>query len=81
MRVTVNEWGNSLALRISCRLAADAQWREETVLDLPLENGRLIAEPVEDLTLEALLTRVIGQNLHGDVFDACPVGCELLGIR
>ena len=69
MRVTVNRWGNSLGVRIPRAVAEDARITEGSVVDVRVENGRLVAEPVSDeLTLDALLAGITDENLHDEQF-------------
>ena len=76
MRVTISKWGNSLGIRIPRGLAEDARLTEGSTLDLRLENGRLVAEPVEDVTLGSLLAAVTPDNLHRLQPDDAPRGAE-----
>src|SRR3989442_3822680 len=46
MRVPVQKWGNSLALRIPKPFAEDVGVSEGTVVDVSISKGRLIAAPV-----------------------------------
>lgn len=46
MRVQVQKWGNSLALRILKPFAEDAEVREGTIVDLSPSEGKLVAVPV-----------------------------------
>jgi antitoxin MazE len=68
MKTRVQKWGNSLALRIPKSFAAEARLREDTPVELSLEEGKLVirALPQEPLTLEELLRGVTEQNLHGE---------------
>ena len=76
MRVTISKWGNSLGIRIPRGLAEDAHLAEGTTLDLRVENGRLVAEPVEEVTLASLLAGVTADNLHHPQLDDAPRGAE-----
>lgn len=78
MKVQVQKWGNSLALRIPKPFAADADVREGTELDLAVSEGRLVATPVRRRrsSLRELLSRVTSKNLHGEVDSGPPVGRE-----
>src|SRR4051794_21131384 len=58
MRTSVRKWGNSLGLRIPRGIAEDAGLTDGSLLDLRVENGRLIGEPVAVENLHALLARV-----------------------
>lgn len=69
MRVPVQKWGNSLALRIPKPFAEDVGVSEGTVVDVSISKGRLIAAPVaaRRARLADLLRRVTKRNLHGAV--------------
>ena len=78
MRVQIQKWGNSLALRIPKPFAEEAEVREGTVVDLSLAEGKLVAVP--DLkrryTLKQLLSKVTKDNLHKEVSFGSAVGRE-----
>ena len=69
MRVRVQKWGNSLALRIPKAFAAETDLDPGSEVDLTLESGRLIITPLSEpeLSLEELLSQVTRQNLHSEV--------------
>jgi antitoxin MazE len=77
VRATICKWGNSLGIRIPRGLAEDAQLAEGSVVDLRLENGRLVAEPVNVEDLESLLARVTAKNLHGELLTDASRGREV----
>jgi len=76
MRATICKWGNSLGLRIPRGLAEDAGLSEGSVVELRLEDGRVVAEPVAIEKLEALLARVTSKNRHRELFVDSPRGSE-----
>ena len=76
MRATVSKWGNSLGLRIPRGLAQDAGLAEGSVVELRVEDGRLIAEPVAVESLEALLSKVTTKNRHEELLIDAPRGRE-----
>ena len=78
MRVQVQKWGNSLALRIPKPFAEDTQVKEGTVVDLSVSKGRLVAAPLrrKKATLKQLLAKVNNGNLHGEVDSGVSVGRE-----
>jgi antitoxin MazE len=80
MRVRVQKWGNSLALRIPKPFAGDADVSEGAELDLVVSEGRLVATPLRRRrpSLRQLLSRVTPSNLHGEVDAGPPVGREAL---
>jgi antitoxin MazE len=80
MKVQVQKWGNSLAVRIPKPFAADVDVREGSELDLKVSEGRLVATPVRRgrSSLRELLSRVTSKNLHDEVDFGPPVGREAL---
>lgn len=78
MRVQVQKWGNSLALRIPKPFAEDAKVQEGTVVDLSVSEGKLVAVPTgrSKVTLKKLLAKITKRNLHGEVDTGPPVGRE-----
>jgi antitoxin MazE len=78
MRVPVQKWGNSLALRIPKPFAEDVGVSEGTLVDVSISRGRLIAAPVAPrrARLGDLLRRVTKRNLHGEVRTGETVGRE-----
>jgi antitoxin MazE len=77
MRTTVSRWGNSLGLRIPRGLAKHAGLTEGSLIDLRVENGRLIVEPITVNNLDALLAKVTAKNLHTELFVDTPRGREV----
>jgi antitoxin MazE len=75
MQATICKWGNSLGLRIPRGLAEDAGLAEGSVVELRLEDGRLVAEPVMVEKLGALLARVT-PNRHRELLVDSPRGRE-----
>jgi antitoxin MazE len=78
VRVQVQKWGNSLALRIPKPFAQDAGVREGTTVHLSVSEGRLVAAPIRTrkVRLKELLAGVTKANLHGEIDTGGPVGRE-----
>jgi antitoxin MazE len=78
MRVRVQKWGNSLALRIPKSFAVETALDSGTEVDLTVEEGRLIITPVETpaFSLADLLAEVSPSNLHGEQDTGSSVGAE-----
>ncbi len=78
MRVQVQKWGNSLALRIPKPFAEDVGVSEGTVVNVSVSKGRLIAAPVAPrrARLDDLLRRVTRHNVHGETGTGPAVGHE-----
>src|SRR5688500_9012513 len=77
MRATICKWGNSLGLRIPRGLAEDAGLAEVSVLELRLEDGRLVAEPVMVEKLDVVLGKVTSKNRHHELLVDSPLGREV----
>jgi antitoxin MazE len=78
MRVQIQKWGNSLALRIPKPFAEEAEVKEGTSVDLSLVEGALVAVPDVKgrYTLKQLLSKVTKANLHKEVSFGSAVGRE-----
>lgn len=78
MRVSVQKWGNSLAVRIPKAFAQDVRVREGSVVGVSVANGRLIVKPVgpAKVRLTDLLRKVKPSNLHGEVSTERVLGRE-----
>ncbi|HEV7798027.1 MAG TPA: AbrB/MazE/SpoVT family DNA-binding domain-containing protein [Pyrinomonadaceae bacterium] len=79
MKATIQKWGNSLALRIPKSFATHSSIVQGTVVDLSLDNGRMIVEPTKEqnYSLEDLLARVTKKNLHSEVDFGASLGKEV----
>ena len=80
MRVRVQKWGNSLALRIPKPFAQQAHVSQGTEVDLEVSDGKFIVTPLSgaDVTLRRLLADVTNDNIHGEVDFGPAVGREAL---
>ncbi|NCQ17185.1 MAG: AbrB/MazE/SpoVT family DNA-binding domain-containing protein [Ignavibacteria bacterium CG_4_8_14_3_um_filter_37_9] len=78
MRIKIQKWGNSLALRIPKAFAFQSKIRQDEYVDLTLENDKIIVEPVEDnkYNLEELIDGIKKSNLHNAVDCGEKVGAE-----
>ena len=77
MQTRVQKWGNSLAVRIPKSFAIQTAMEQDTLVDVSLHNGKLIIEPIQpEYTLEALLSQVTDENIHGEQDFGPSVGRE-----
>lgn len=78
METRVQKWGNSLALRIPQAFAAEAGLKRDSLVELSLEDGRLVIAPIaaRPYTLDELLAGVTADNLHAEVDTGGPSGSE-----
>lgn len=79
MKARIQKWGNSLALRIPKSFASHSSLEQGSVVELTLDNGRMIVERTreEEYSLGDLLARVTRKNLHSEVDFGAPVGKEV----
>ena len=66
MRIRIQKWGNSLALRIPKVFAAEARLEQDKLVEVSLVEGKLLIAPAVEppVTLDQLLAGVTEQNLH-----------------
>jgi antitoxin MazE len=78
MRIRIQKWGNSLALRIPAAFARETGIGSGAEVDLTLDAGRLVITPssVGEYSLAELLDGITDDNLHGAVDVGTPVGRE-----
>lgn len=79
MRLQVQKWGNSLALRIPRSLAVESHIEQGSVVEVSLIEGKLMVAPVgkPGYTLEELLAGVTPENLHREVETGSATGAEV----
>jgi len=78
MRAKIKVWGNSLALRIPKHLADESGLKPDSQVDVRVERGALIVEPVATPVyhLDDLLAQITPDNLHGEIDAGEAVGNE-----
>lgn len=78
MKVSIQRWGNSLALRIPKAIAVESGLLDGASVDLKLIKGRIVLTPerVQPHNLHELLSQVTPENLHGEIETGRPIGRE-----
>ena len=78
MRAKIKIWGNSLALRIPKHLADETGLKPNSQVDVRVEKGTLIVEPVAKpvYQLNDLLAQITPDNLHSEIDTGDAVGNE-----
>lgn len=78
MKVQVKKWGNSLALRVPKAFAEETGMRHGSVVELGVEDGRLVAVPqrTRRFTLKTLLAGITRGNIHAETATGAAVGRE-----
>ena len=79
MNTKIQQWGNSLALRIPKAFAVEAKLHKGAVVDVSEEGGKIILTPIKKrkLTLKSLLAGVTKENIHSEVSTGKRVGKEI----
>ena len=79
MRVRVQKWGNSLALRIPKSFATETALDPGAEVDLSIEDGRLVVTPLQSppYSLDELLSRVTPSSLHAETETGSAIGAEV----
>ena len=79
MHLTVQKWGNSLALRIPKTVAKQVNVRKGSQLNMSLTANKIIltARDEKQYQLASLLKRVNKKNLHKEISSGKPVGEEI----
>lgn len=77
MRATVRKWGNSASIRIPAAVMAAANLHLDQPVDVRVERGRVVIEPLTPtLGIEALIDAITDENRHGETDMGPPVGNE-----
>ena len=81
MKVKIQKWGKSLAVRIPKSFAVQTEIEQDSIVDLSVLEGNIIVKPEKrkpKYTLEELLEGVTEENLHGEIDFGKSVGKEML---
>ena len=78
MRIEIQKWGNSLAIRIPKAFAREMGVDHHSGVDITVSDGQLIVSPTEALPyiLEHLLQGITEDNLHEEIVTGPTTGRE-----
>ncbi len=79
MKTKIQQWGNSLAIRVPAAFAKQALIERGSEVDVLLENGHLVVKPIKTrhkYSLAELLEGVTADQAHDEVDWGKPVGNE-----
>ena len=78
MKTAIQQWGNSLAVRIPKAFAEEAKIKKGTAVNLLIERGRLVLAPLpnKELSLKELLAKVTADNIQTETEWGAPLGKE-----
>jgi len=75
----VKKWGNSPAVRLPATIMKSAHLALDQAVDIRVENGRVIIEPVvATCSLKDLIAGITPENRHSEVDFGPPQGMETL---
>lgn len=79
MQTMIQQWGNSLALRIPKAFARQTNVKKGSRVRLVVEKGRMVVTPVTTgkITLKSLLAKVTPENIHPETDWGKPMGKEI----
>ncbi|MCK5738877.1 AbrB/MazE/SpoVT family DNA-binding domain-containing protein [bacterium] len=79
MKIKVQKWGYSLAIRIPKSFALETEIDNGSLVDLSLADGKLIATPIKKkkYTLAELMKSVCADNIHTEVDSGEKAGHEI----
>ena len=78
MRIEIQKWGNSLAIRIPKAFAREIGVDHHSGVDITVADGQLVVSPLgaPPYSLERLLDGVTEENLHSEVDTGLVTGGE-----
>lgn len=78
MRVQVQKWGNSLALRLPKSFAQEIHLNQGSELEMLIERGKIILSPKKKpaYSLKKLLSGIKKENIHSEQEFGQPQGKE-----
>ncbi|HEY0024616.1 MAG TPA: AbrB/MazE/SpoVT family DNA-binding domain-containing protein [Longimicrobium sp.] len=79
MRAQIQQWGQSLALKIPNTYAAETALSSGSEVEMTVEDGRLVITPGTKprYTLEELVAGITPENRHAEIDTGPPVGNEV----
>jgi len=75
METHIQKWGNSLGVRIPVKLARQLNIKPGGVVDLFIENDRLVLNP-KKYQLDDLVGKISKENLHLNILESSKLGNE-----
>jgi antitoxin MazE len=78
MNTVVQQWGNSLALRIPKAFAQQTRIKKGSPVSLSVQGGRMVVRPLRQrkYTLEQLVSKITPKNRHPETEWGQPMGDE-----
>lgn len=68
MKIQIQKWGNSLAIRIPKAFAQEISIDYGSMVELALEKGEIVVRPIDiQYSLDQLLTGITKDNIHAEI--------------
>ncbi|MEE8523349.1 MAG: AbrB/MazE/SpoVT family DNA-binding domain-containing protein [Thermoanaerobaculia bacterium] len=79
MRTSIQQWGNSLAVRIPKPFAEEAGIEQRSAVEMSVVDGKIVIVPERRSCpeLDELLAGVTDENLHSEIDTGPTVGKEV----
>ena len=79
MKTSVQQWGNSLALRIPKAFAEQTSLKKGSAVTLTVQNGSMVMKPLKrrKFSLKELVSKITPENRHPETDWGPPVGTEI----
>ena len=79
MQSMIQQWGNSLALRIPKGFAQQMKVKKGSAVDFSVENGRMVVKPLrrQKYTIEELVSKITPKNRPSEIEWGKPIGKEI----
>jgi antitoxin MazE len=79
MKTVVQQWGNSLALRIPKAFAQQTSIKKGSPVNLTVKDGRMVMQPLRrrKYTLQELVSKITPNNRHPETDWGKPMGKEI----
>lgn len=82
MKLTIQKWGNSLAVRIPATVAEEVGVKQGSAVELATDQNTLFFKVLRrkkaEITLDQMLAQVTPENRHGLIDSGPAVGREAL---
>jgi antitoxin MazE len=77
LKVKVQKWGNSLGVRIPQSIAKTAGIESDSEVEMEIKENAILLKPIKKYSLESLISKISGENLHKEIDTGSPVGNEI----
>ena len=76
MNAKIKKWGNSLGLRLPSVFIKQLGLKDDDVITISIEDGKIIIEP-DEIDINQLIETITPESLHKPIDWGPPVGKEI----